>query len=513
MNYRILINMHAIRSQIEIPSDDFAAFIFDCDGTLADSMPLHYKAWCVALKSHDVHFPEDLFYEFGGMPSQRIIEILNERHQKNMPVEDVANRKEIIFEELLSEVSPIEPVVEIVHKLHGKKPMAVVSGGNKQAVVKTLSVLGILEKFDKIITSEDYQNGKPHPDPFLKASQGLGIPPSKCFVYEDTLIGIKAASAAGMKAALVPSYPERKQSISTKYTIGIDLGGTHVKALALSPEGKLLSKLTCDTGDMGDGAWKETVKSILHRLQDERGHVAQWVGLAAPGLPARDHRSILSMPGRMRGLENFEWDRFLKTSQPVNVINDSQSALLGEAWIGAARGMKNVILLTLGTGVGGGAIVDGKLLRGTIGRAGNFGHLSLNPNGLLDIVKTPGSLEDAIGNCTIRARSQGRFSSNHELVQAYREGDPLATRVWLQALKDLAAGLTSLINILDPEFIVLGGGLIKAGDDLFKPLETFLREIEWSPAGHRVKVVPAELGEWAGAYGAAWMSMQNNATL
>lgn len=190
-----------------IPEGDFAAYIFDCDGTLADSMPLHYKAWCAALGEHNADFPEALFYELGGVPAEGIVEILNERHGYRMPVLETAHNKEALFTKMISEIAPIEPVVALVHEFHGRFPLAVASGGMRAIVTKTLDVIGLKNKFGAIVCCEDYTNGKPAPDPFLEAARRLNVEPSRCLVFEDTLIGVKAAEAAGMKWVLVP--PQR----------------------------------------------------------------------------------------------------------------------------------------------------------------------------------------------------------------------------------------------------------------------------------------------------------------
>jgi len=189
---------------IQLPEGKFEGYIFDCDGTLADSMPLHYKAWCAALREHECDFSEALFDELGGVPTERIIEILNERHGHSMDPVETARYKEELFLKLIPQIAPIDPVVAIVNELHGTIPMAVASGGKRDIVVKTLSALGILKKFDTIVASEDYERGKPHPDPFLLAARKLGLEPSKCLVFEDTRTGIDAAEAAGMKWVLVP---------------------------------------------------------------------------------------------------------------------------------------------------------------------------------------------------------------------------------------------------------------------------------------------------------------------
>jgi glucokinase len=234
----------------------------------------------------------------------------------------------------------------------------------------------------------------------------------------------------------------------------------------------------------------------------------KWIGLAAPGLAAANQSSIAFMPGRLPGLEGLVWQKFLKFAQPVPVLNDAHAALLGEVWRGAARRAQNAILLTLGTGVGGAALVDGRLLRGHIGRAGHHGHLSLDPTGPPDVARTPGSLEDAIGNCTVKARSGGRFSSTKNLVAASNAGDAEAQRVWTRSVQALAAGVASLINVLDPEVVVIGGGIARAKAALFGPLEKFLADFEWRPGGHRARIAAAKLGDRAGAFGAAWNAIQ-----
>jgi HAD superfamily hydrolase (TIGR01509 family) len=189
---------------MKLPAGDFAAYIFDCDGTLADTMPLHYRAWCGALREHECEFPEALFYELGGVPTEKIVEILNERHGHTMPPAETARRKEDLFLAMLSEIGPIEPVVAVVNEVSGRLPMAVASGGHRRVVTRILDALGLLGKFDAVICSEDYTRGKPSPDPFLIAAKRLGVDPAKCLVFEDTPTGEEAARAAGMKWVLVP---------------------------------------------------------------------------------------------------------------------------------------------------------------------------------------------------------------------------------------------------------------------------------------------------------------------
>ena len=210
----------------------------------------------------------------------------------------------------------------------------------------------------------------------------------------------------------------------------------------------------------------------------------------------------------MPGIEGLVWQRFLGRPQAVPVLNDGQAALLGERWLGAAAGRQNVILLTLGTGVGGAAIVDGRLLRGARGRAGHFGHISIAETGSLDIVGTPGSLEDAVGNQTVNQRSEGVFFDTKELLAACRRRETNALRVWDRMLSDLARGLVSLINGLDPDLVLLSGGISIAGDELIEGLRQRLDAWEWRPGGLGVELAFAKLGERAGAFGAAARAMQ-----
>jgi glucokinase len=190
------------------------------------------------------------------------------------------------------------------------------------------------------------------------------------------------------------------------------------------------------------------------------------------------------------------------------VLNDAVSAMLAESRYGAAKGYKNVVMITLGTGVGGAILIDGQPYMGAYGKAGHIGHMVINDQEEPDICGMPGSLEDAIGNATLYKRSGGRFSSTLELIRAYRNGDEKAKEVWLRSVKKLAIGLASLTNILSPEVIVLGGGICFAGKDLFEPLETYMDQYEWRTGGHNALIVKAHLDDKAGAIGAACFSLE-----
>jgi len=292
-----------------------------------------------------------------------------------------------------------------------------------------------------------------------------------------------------------------------EFAIGIDLGATNIKLIAVTEDGTVLERRSDPTQDTAEMRWAEHIKQMISAVEARLGAPAKWIGLAAPGLAACDHHRIAFMPGRLQGLENLDWTNFLQRSNPVTVLNDAHAALYGEHWLGAAAGFENAILLTLGTGVGGAILSRGELLTGTIGRAGHLGHICLDTNAPKDIVNTPGSIEMLIGDCTIRERSRGLFDSTKQLVGAHLAGNQVATAIWMNSIYALSCAIVSLVNVLDPEAVIIGGGMSSAGEALFSPLQKFLDEVEWRPGGHRVKILPAQLGDWAGAFGAARFAM------
>jgi beta-phosphoglucomutase family hydrolase len=188
---------------LKLPAGDFHAFIFDCDGTLADNMPLHFAAWSRAMSDFGGSYPEELFYEWGGVPTGDIVRRLNAKFGLSMDVEEVVERKEHYYRESIPHVEPMHDVVALVREFHGTMPMAVASGGHRDLVERTLVALGIHDLFDAVVAAEDYMRGKPSPDPFLKAAERLRIEPQHCLVFEDTETGAQAARAAGMAWVMV----------------------------------------------------------------------------------------------------------------------------------------------------------------------------------------------------------------------------------------------------------------------------------------------------------------------
>jgi HAD superfamily hydrolase (TIGR01509 family) len=196
--------------KLEIPEGAFRAYLFDCDGTIADSMPLHYIAWKQALGEWGCAFDETLFYAWGGKPVHEIIATLNRMHGLHMPVAQVAERKENLYYDQLPNLKAVPEVLEQIEAHSGLIPMAVVSGSSRESVVKSLTTLGLLDRFDTLVGAEDYEHSKPAPDAFLLAAARLGMAPQDCLVFEDTALGIQAATAAGMASLRVPSPLERR---------------------------------------------------------------------------------------------------------------------------------------------------------------------------------------------------------------------------------------------------------------------------------------------------------------
>ncbi len=294
-------------------------------------------------------------------------------------------------------------------------------------------------------------------------------------------------------------------------TIGIDLGGTRIKGVAIDEAGNLLEQLYTATND-GDGEiWKDAIAKTVNALKEKVNAKRPLVGISAPGIPNDDNTAIACMPGRLQGLEHFVWQDYLQTT--TYVLNDAIAAMMAEAKLGAARNCLNVVMLTLGTGVGGALLIHGKPYQGAFNKAGHMGHSVVDCDGDIDVTGMPGSLEECIGNCTIEKRSKGKFSSTHDLLDAYHNGDDDAKKIWMKSIKQLAIGLASICNIVSPDTIIIGGGIAEANEDLFKPLSEMMDIYEWRPRGTKAKIVKAAQGDLAGAIGAACFALQKQQEL
>lgn len=296
--------------------------------------------------------------------------------------------------------------------------------------------------------------------------------------------------------------------MSKKISIGIDLGGTRIKGVAVDATGTILHQTYTPTndgeGEVWKGAIKKTVGDLKHKLNTDK----ITVGISAPGLPDKENTTIAFMPGRLDGLENFNWSEYLQS--PVWVLNDGVAALVAEAKTGAAKESTNAILVTLGTGVGGALLINKQPYQGSFNKAGHIGHMVIDSNDDCDVTGMPGSLEECIGNCSIEKRTKGKFTSTQDVLNAYKNGDEFATNIWLTSVRKLAIGLASVSNFISPDTIIVGGGIAEANEELFIPLNKWFDEFEWQPGGIRPHIVKAVHGDLAGAIGAACFAMQKN---
>jgi HAD superfamily hydrolase (TIGR01509 family) len=198
--------------KLTLPPGPFSAYLFDCDGTIADSMPLHYVAWKQALQPWNCDFAEELFYAWGGTPIAEIIATLNREQGLAMPVETVARLKEDLYLEQLPQLKAVPEVLEHIEAQHGRIPFAVVSGSTRESVDASLKSLNLLDRFDTLVCAGDYRKAKPDPEAFLLAAARLGVAPETCLVFEDTEMGVQAARSAGMAWVKIPPPWERVSS-------------------------------------------------------------------------------------------------------------------------------------------------------------------------------------------------------------------------------------------------------------------------------------------------------------
>jgi beta-phosphoglucomutase-like phosphatase (HAD superfamily) len=189
---------------LKLPEGKFEAYLFDCDGTIIDSMPVHYLAWKQALAEWNCTFDEQLFYSLGGMPTREVISLLNKQQGLSMPTDIVAARKDELYSTMFSQLITVPEVMEHIENQFGKIPFAVVSGGTRESVSASLRAVNLLDKFDVLVCADDYTRAKPDPEGYLLAAGKLGVAPQSCLVFEDTDMGIQAATAAGMASVKIP---------------------------------------------------------------------------------------------------------------------------------------------------------------------------------------------------------------------------------------------------------------------------------------------------------------------
>jgi beta-phosphoglucomutase family hydrolase len=193
--------------KLDIPPGDFAGYIFDLDGTLVDTMPLHYRAWDEAMQAVGLkcQLDEELFYSLGGVPTLKVAELIAKHYSLTIDPHAVFDHKEELFKALQKDAKLIEPVVAFARRVAATHPVSIASGGPRDIVRRSLELAGLAPMFDVVVTPEDVAHGKPAPDMFLLAAKKMGVAPAQCLVFEDAEPGMRAAVAAGMKYVKVPS--------------------------------------------------------------------------------------------------------------------------------------------------------------------------------------------------------------------------------------------------------------------------------------------------------------------
>ncbi|REG90292.1 ROK family protein [Algoriphagus antarcticus] len=298
--------------------------------------------------------------------------------------------------------------------------------------------------------------------------------------------------------------------METRY-LGIDIGGTQIKLVVLDESGEILDQQEYATNDSAVSltGWKSKIIELIAEKTKEfaaEDHSKLGCGISAPGLVDVSNRKILHMPERLQGIEGLDWS--VELNREIVVVNDGHAACLAEyESFYKNQKIKNMLMLTLGTGVGGGVIINGEFYQGAMQRAGHFGHMAIDHLGAKTMTNMVGSLEYAVGNFSVKERTDGKFDSVKDLVGGYAAGDSLASYWWLSSIQKLAVALASLINAYSPELIVLGGGISSgAGEMLMKPLREFMTLYEWSPGGEHVPIKEANYKGFAGAIGAAFLA-------
>ena len=292
-----------------------------------------------------------------------------------------------------------------------------------------------------------------------------------------------------------------------KFAIGIDFGATQIKMGVVNSGGKVLARKVVPTlKDISPEEFVRVVKNGMGELLSDSFNLRDCVGvgIGVPGL-VNSQRGIVRYLVNIKGWKNVSIARALgrRIRLPVKVDNDANVMTLGELVYGAGRGCESLVCLTLGTGVGGGIIIDGALYCGATDAAGEIGHVAIEQDGRLCACGGMGCVEAYVGNRRIIELGKGRFSSPKQISDAARRGDRFALSVWEQVGTRLGVALASVVNLLNPEKIVIGGGVANAGELLLDVVRKTVKKRAMKGPADSVKIVKAQLGEDAGIVGAA----------
>ncbi len=313
--------------------------------------------------------------------------------------------------------------------------------------------------------------------------------------------------------------------------LAIDLGGTKIIAAIISDNRQIIAKERCPT--LANEGLQPVIDRLLlatdHLLNVQSIEPSQLDSISIAAAGAIDSKKgLITLSPNLPGWNNIPLRDIVQDKYRVKtfLINDASAAALGEYHFGAGRGTNNIVLLTVGTGIGGGIIINGELYAGSSGSAGEIGHMTIDVNGLKDGCGNIGCLETlasgtAVAREAIRRISHGEKSSLVEIVKgkieditgekvgvAAQGGDPLAVEVIHKAATYLGVGMVNLVNIFNPEMIIVGGGMAKLGDLLLNPARQVVKERAFPVSAQAVHIVAAQLGDEAGVYGAASFALR-----
>jgi glucokinase len=296
--------------------------------------------------------------------------------------------------------------------------------------------------------------------------------------------------------------------------LGVDIGGTAIKAALVSADGNVRDRMQAPSPRD-----KVSIRNFVALALKRLATPPRGIGVACKGIIDIGSSRVDRLPGDLHFLEGSVLKEVMATELPVRADNDARAALVAEVLWGAARGRRNAVLLTLGTGVGGAAMVDGVILHGTAGIAGHFGHMTVDPHGSLCMCGNRGCLETRFSaraieadyfahihraaQTTLSLGPEGQVPNTETIFQAAVKGDESARRVLERATEYLSAAVVSLLHIFDPEVLILGGNIAYAGDALLIPLRTAITNNSYGMLGREVPIVLQAAGGYDGVLGAA----------
>ena len=303
---------------------------------------------------------------------------------------------------------------------------------------------------------------------------------------------------------------------------GIDIGGTKIAVALENLNGKKVSARRLPTQtEIGADAIIGTIFRAIEEMLEENQSKLVAVGIGCPS-PLDLENGLVMSPSNLQDWDNFPIVRLFQDrfNVPVVLENDANAAALGEFVYGAGRGYKNIVYITVSTGIGGGIILDGEILHGVGGDAGEIGHTIVQPDGIRCNCGSIGCLETICAGVHIARRAQEKLANGEEslmreietdinkvsaktVVEALRKNDKLATEIWDETCRFLAVGIANIITLLSPEAVIIGGGIAAAtGEILFAPIKRLLPEFVSMTPLEKVDILPAELGSQSGVCGA-----------